>query len=224
MVPLGLSGRPPGYDDAMTSAPPSLETVEFGALAIAFDDRVLRPRAWTAAQSAWAADLLRTAPAGPVLELCAGAGQIGLLAVADSERSLVCVDLSPVACDYARHNADHNGLGHRVEVREGPMDEVIRDSERFALVVADPPWVRRTEVGRYPEDPLVAIDGGDDGLDVARTCLDVARRHLRPDGSMILQIGTLEQVEILRAECADDLVVVEVRECERGVLVRLDLR
>jgi HemK-like putative methylase len=206
----------------MTSAPPTLEVADFGSLTIAFDDRVLRPRPWTADQSRWAAELLLAAPTGPVLELCAGAGQIGLLAVAGSDRRLVCVDLSPVACDYARHNAQLNGLGDRVEVREGPMDEVVRDSERFALVVADPPWVRRTEIGRYPEDPVLAIDGGDDGLDVARTCLDVARRHLRPGGSMVLQVGTVEQAEALGASCAD-LEVVEVRQGERGVLVRLDL-
>ena len=91
---------------------------------------------------------------------------------------LVCVDLDPVACDYARRNADAAGMADRVEVREGAIDEMVRDSERFAMVIADPPWVRRAETGRYPEDPLLAIDGGDDGMDVAWTCLDIARLHL----------------------------------------------
>lgn len=206
----------------MTATEPHL--VDFGSLRIAFDDRVLRPRAWTADQSRWAADLLPSAPAGSVLELCTGAGQIGLLAVVDSDRRLVCVDLSPVACEFARRNADAAGMADRVEVREGSMDAVLGDDERFALVVADPPWVRRTEVGRYPEDPLLAIDGGDDGLDVARLCIEVSRRHLLPGGSLVLQIGTVDQVERLRRELdGSDLDVVEVRECERGVLVRLDL-
>ncbi|MEP9364620.1 methyltransferase domain-containing protein [Nocardioides sp. CN2-186] len=198
------------------------ELIDFGSLRIEFDDRVLRPRAWTADQSRWAAELLATAPTGPVLELCSGAGQIGLLAVAESERSLVCVDLSPVACDYARRNAAAAGMADRVEVREGSMDAVLHEDEQFALVVADPPWVRRAEVGRFPEDPLLAIDGGDDGLDVARLCLEVARAHLRPGGTVVLQIGTLEQVEALGSE-ADGFTVAEVRQGERGVLVRLDL-
>ena len=64
----------------------------FGCLDIAFDERVLRPRAWTMAQSTWGAELLDQMPAGPVLELCAGAGHIGLLALVASERQLVCVD------------------------------------------------------------------------------------------------------------------------------------
>jgi release factor glutamine methyltransferase len=201
------------------------EEMDFGRLRIAFDDRVLRPRPWTAAQSEWAAEILDSAPAGVVLELCSGAGQIGLLAVADTDRRLVCVDLNPVACDFARHNAAVAGLGDRVDVREGAMDDTLRDSERFALVVADPPWVRRADTGRYPEDPVLAIDGGDDGLDVAWACVDVARLHLLPGGSLLLQIGTVEQVEALRYRLRDDVLqVTEVRRAERGVLVRLDLR
>jgi len=199
------------------------ETVGFGPLLISFDDRVLRPRPWTTAQSEWAAEILAAAPAGPVLELCAGAGQIGLLAVAGSDRRLVAVDIDPVACAYARQNAVAAGLADRVEVREGPMDDVLRDSERFALVVADPPWVRRTEVDLFPEDPLVAIDGGEDGLDVARTCLEVARTHLLPRGTLLLQLGSVAQVDALRQQVEEeDLVVAEVRWGERGVLVRLD--
>ncbi len=196
------------------------ETVAFGPLRITFDGRVLRPRPWTEAQSVWAAEILETAPPGPVLELCAGAGQIGLRAVIGSARRLVCVDVDPVACEFARRNVADAGLTERVDVRQGAMDEVLGDSERFALVIADPPWVRRDQVERYPEDPLRAIDGGDDGMDVARTCVDVARRHLSPGGTLLLQLGSVEQADTLRE---DGLAVTEVRWFDRGVLVRLDL-
>ena len=202
------------------------ETMGFGPLRITFDGRVLRPRPWTAAQSEWAAEILADAPAGPVLELCAGAGQIGLLAVAAAPRSLVCVDLDPVACDYARHNARAAGLDDRVEVREGSMEEVLRDSERFALVIADPPWVRREEIGRFPEDPRLAIDGGPDGMEVAWLCVDTARPHLMRGATVLLQLGIVEQVDLLRErlreQTEDELVISEVRWCDRGVLVRLD--
>lgn len=200
----------------MSELAATAETMSFGTLEISFDERVLRPRPWTAAQSAWAAELMATAPEGPVLELCAGAGHIGLLAVADVPRRLVCVDVDPVACAYARVNAEAAGLSDRVEVREGPMDAVLAPDERFALVIADPPWVRRAEIGRFPEDPVRAIDGGADGLDLARLCLEVAQRHLLPGGSVVLQLGTVEQASRLPA------TVTEVREFERGVLARIE--
>ena len=207
-----------------TTSAPGHETVHFGGLEIGFDERLLRPRTWTAEQSRWAAELLDDAPDGPVLELCAGAGHIGLLAVTLRARPLVCVDVSSAACDYARRNAETAGLGGLVTVREGTIDDVLDARERFALVIADPPWVRRVDTGRFPEDPLLAIDGGDDGLDVARACLRAAGRHLVPGGSLVLQLGTLEQVTIVRDELpaygAMDLV--ETRSYPRGVLARFD--
>ena len=198
------------------------ESVDFDGLTIRFDDRVLRPRPWTVAQSRWVAELLPDLPDGPVLELCAGAGQIGLAAVARSTRALVCVEADPVAAAYVVQNAEASGLADRVEVRQAPMSDALRPGEVFAAVVADPPWVPRAETGRFPEDPLTAIDGGDDGLDTARECLAVIGRHLTAGGVALLQLGSTEQVGSLERELsAAALVACEVRTYERGVLALL---
>ena len=125
----------------------------FGSLRIAFDARVLRPREWTAAQSEWAAELLPRLPAGPVLELCAGAGQIGLLAVVDSSRRLVCVDADETACRFARANADGARMADRVEVRQARLEEALAPEDAFPLIIADPPWVPG------PFDPMCATVG-----------------------------------------------------------------
>lgn len=196
----------------------------FGPLTIAFDNRVLHPRGWTAAQSRWARSLLPSLPDGHVLELCSGAGQIGLLAVAETTRQLVCVDADAIACDFARANAESAGLAARVEVRHARLEDALDPGETFPLIIADPPWVPRRDTGQFPEDPITAIDGGEDGLDVARSCLAVIRRHLAPGGSALLQLGTSTQVDMLAAGGGSllGLDVVEVRQHERGVLVRLD--
>jgi methylase of polypeptide subunit release factors len=202
------------------------DEIEFGGLAISFDDRVLRPRPWTIAQSQWAAEVAATAPAGRVLELFAGAGHIGLAAVvaAADERELVMVDLNPAAVELARHNVERAGLTSRVTVRHGRIDEVLDDGERFAVVVADPPWVPSSGIDEFPDDPSIAIDGGDDGLDLARTCCDVVARHLEPGGTAILQLGTADQVRSLDEHLrrtASGLRTGELRVFERGVLVEL---
>jgi release factor glutamine methyltransferase len=200
-------------------------TTAFGELEIVYDDRVLEPRPWTADQSRWAAELDTAAPDGPMLELCSGAGQIGLLAVALTGRRLVCVDVNPVACDFARRNADTAGLAHLVEVREGRLEEAVAADERFALVIADPPWVPRAETRQFPKDPTVAIDGGDDGLDVALACVRIAADHLLLGGSAVLQLGTLAQAAQVSDGLRDvGLVAGEVRTGERGVLLRIDRR
>ena len=200
--------------------------LDFGGLAVSFDDRVIRPRQWTTAQSYWAADRLRHAPPGAVLELCAGVGHIGLLAVADTSRPLVLVDLDETACGYARVNARAAHPDRTVEVRCGRMDEVLSAEERFIAIIADPPWVPTAGTAAFPEDPLTAIDGGPDGMDIAWACVDVAARHLADQGWLLLQLGTPEQADAVDARLARApqlaLEVVEVRDYgESGVLVSI---
>jgi release factor glutamine methyltransferase len=210
----------------MTHSAPAVDgtsELRFGTLDITYDARVLEPRPWTAEQSRWAAELLADLPPGPVLELCSGAGHIGLLTAALSRRPLVAVDIDPAACAFARRNATRAGL--HVDVREGPMDRVLAAGESFVLVTADPPWVRRADTGRFPEDPLLAIDGGVDGLDLARRCLGVADAHLTDSGSVLLQLGTEAQVAEIAAWAREHsrLRVVESRPYgARGTVVRLD--
>jgi release factor glutamine methyltransferase len=197
------------------------ERLPFAGLDISFDDRVLRPRPWTQEQARWAAQLLAHLPPGPVLELCCGAGQIGLAAVARTERRLVCVDLDPTAVEYAEQNARSAGLDHRVEVRRGRFQEVLPPEERYPLVIADPPWVASAETGRFPQDPLLAIDGGSDGLTVARACLETIEQHLDDGGEALLQLGSVDQVAALMSLGSGALRCLEIRCYQGGAVARL---
>jgi release factor glutamine methyltransferase len=200
-----------------------VKSMAFAQLSILYDDRVLAPRAWTALQSNWAAELLRTAPAGRVLELCSGVGHIGLLAVAQQPRDLVQVDMSGTACEYARANAAAADLSVAVEVREGPMDQVIDQAERFALIIADPPWLPSSRTPEFPDDPLLAVDGGVDGLDVAHTCIEVIANHLGVGGSALLQLGSIQQVRSIEPYLKlSRLRAIDFRSHEdRGIVVHV---
>src|SRR5690606_34915582 len=84
---------PPRQPAARTwGVPPPTRSVVIGGLTIAYDDRVLEPRPWTVLQSRWAAELARDVPPGPILELFAGVGHIGLVAATACGRELVQVD------------------------------------------------------------------------------------------------------------------------------------
>jgi methylase of polypeptide subunit release factors len=188
------------------------ETMTFGPLVVAFDERVLRPRPWTLLQASWAAELAVGAPAGPILELCSGAGHIGQAAAVLSGRGLVQVDVDPHACALAEANAAANVTGGHVEVRCGDLGAVLRAEERFPVVLADPPYLSRDEVDDWPLDPVHAIDGGPDGLDLPRRCLAVAGAQVAVDGVVLLQTRGREQVEQLAADlAAAGLELVDVR-------------
>jgi release factor glutamine methyltransferase len=132
------------------------------------------------------------------------------------------VDADPTACANQRRNAANAGI--RVDVREGPMHEVL-DDERFAVVIADPPWVSSHQVAGYPADPPAAIDGGRDGLDLVRACLEVIDGHLVDGGHALLQTGPDQPEAVAGLVSAfPRLWVREVRREEGGALVRIDRR
>ena len=174
---------------------------DFGPLRVGYDDSVLAPRPWTIVQSKHAAALLVGRPQGPLLELHCGAGHIGQAAAAWSRRSLVQVDDNPSACAWARRNAVANRVN--ADVRCVPLEALESDDESFALVIADPPYVPSAETAGFAEDPVHAIDGGDDGLDGIRSSLPVAARLTRPGGSIVLQVRGPGQVDIVGAVAAD---------------------
>lgn len=191
----------------------------FGPLLIAYDDEVLAPREWTFLQSQWAASLAAAAPAGSILELCAGAGHIGLAAAVLADRELVQVEADPVAASYAARNAERAGWSGRTEIRVERLQSAIRPYERFPIMIADPPYLRSADVKRWPEDPVTAIDGGVEGLDLIEACLQVAARCLEQGGKLLLQVrgsGQAEQLGVLSGLRRRDLRVVDD---ERAVLL-----
>ncbi|WP_375490764.1 methyltransferase [uncultured Jatrophihabitans sp.] len=189
-----------------------MQTCRFGPLTVAYDDRVLEPRPWTYAQSTWAAEIAAQSAPGPLLELCAGAGHIGLAAAVLADRDLVQVEADPVAAEYARGNAARAGYAARVEVRAQRLEDAVGAHERFGVIVADPPYLPTGEVPRWPDDPVTAIDGGGDGLGVIRACLAVAGAHLSSDGRLVLQVAGVAQADTVAAMLARERTALQVLE------------
>lgn len=176
----------------------TIGTIVFGPVVVAHDAGVLTPRPWTLAQARWAAAILEHAAAGRVLELGSGAGHIGLAAAAWSGRELVQVDACPRACELARRNA--RAAGVETVIRNAEVSSALDPSERFAMIIADPPYVPSIQVEDFPKDPRHSIDGGPDGLDVARECVRVAERHLQPGGRLLVQLWNAAQAKSMAAE------------------------
>jgi methylase of polypeptide subunit release factors len=217
-----MDGHAPGYQGTVIADIPSRgRLLSFGGLGISYDERVIEPRPWTILQSLWAADLSNRSPDGTMLELCCGAGHIGLLAAARTGRRLVQVDANPAACELARRNAAAAGLADQVEVREGRLLDVVAADESFAIVIADPPYLRTDAITAFPEDPELAIDGGADGLAVVRDCLEVVERASVDGTPTLLQVRGRTQADDVAALLPPHRAIVEIREDgpERAVLL-----
>jgi release factor glutamine methyltransferase len=164
-----------------------LGTAEFHGRTFLCDQRGLVPRPETEQLCEL---VLAGGAATRVLDVGTGSGVIALtLAAAWPEAQLEAVDLSPDALALARENALRLGLSARVRFLAG--DLLAGVSGEFDLIVANLPYIARGEISKLARevqrDPLSALDGGPDGLDVFRRFVPQAAQHLR--GKIALEIG-----------------------------------
>ena len=134
---------------------------------------------------------------GPlVLDLCTGSGCVALSIAQEAPTARVwAVDLSPQACVCTEANSERLRLSERVRVAEGDLFGALPEElrGRFDLVVANPPYIPSADVALLPAEvgrfePVLALDGGEDGLAVARRIWAEARDWLRPGGTIALEL------------------------------------
>lgn len=132
-----------------------------------------------------------------VLDLCTGSGCIGLsLAVLGNPLYVVLSDVSKGACKIAEINREwmkkQEGLQVPVEIVCGDLWESVAGS--FDVIVSNPPYIE-TEVipSLMPEvrshEPVLALDGGRDGMFFYRNIVEGAEQHLNPGGMLCFEIG-----------------------------------
>jgi release factor glutamine methyltransferase len=102
------------------------------------------------------------------------------------------VDLSAAAAEVAARNLDACGLTSRASIIVG--DWTSATEYRFDLIVSNPPYIRSADIEELaPEvrfhDPLLALDGGEDGLAAYRAILPIAASLLLPGGAILVETG-----------------------------------
>ncbi len=159
---------------------------EFCGLRIAVGPGVFVPRRRTEFLVQRAAALAR--PGDVIVDLCCGAGAIAaaLAATVDgAEVHAVDVDRAAVRC--ARQNVP--GYVYEGDLYE-PLPGGLRG--RVGILVANVPYVPTGEIGFLPpearaHEPLTALDGGPDGLDVLRRVAAGAPGWLAPGGHLLIE-------------------------------------
>jgi ribosomal protein L3 glutamine methyltransferase len=128
-----------------------------------------------------------------VLDLCSGCGCIGILAAMQFPNASVdATELSPGAAEVARRNIEDHGLASRVRLLEGDLFTPVA-GRTYDLILANPPYVDREAMQALPAEfraePAMALDGGEDGLDVVHRIIEVAPHHLHAGGMLVVEVG-----------------------------------
>ena len=132
-----------------------------------------------------------------VLDLCTGSGAIGVsLAKLGNDLKVTCSDLSKEALETAKGNALANGL-KSIKFEQGDLFTPFCGKlgrKKFDFIISNPPYIEseviptlQTEVKDH--EPMMALDGGEDGLDFYRQIAVEAPGHLKKGGVLMMEIG-----------------------------------
>ncbi len=149
-------------------------------------------------------------PGIEAVDLCTGSGCIACSIASEYPAArVVAIDIDPAALSLAQRNIDDLGLYERVELLCGDLlAELLPDGrDHYDLIISNPPYVPTavcqsldSEVKDY--DPLLALDGGEDGLDLVRRFAGDALFCLKPGGLLALELyeGHMDKAKALLEE------------------------
>lgn len=167
----------------------------FAGHTFAVDERVLIPRSPLAEliEERFAPWLSDDAKTYRILDLCTGSGCIGIAcALYWPEAAVVVSDISDDALDVAATNVERHNVHDRVQIVQSDLFAAFK-GERFDVIVSNPPYVDAHDMAILPaefeHEPRMALEAGDDGLDVVCIMLREAAEYLNEGGLLIVEVG-----------------------------------
>ena len=182
--------------------------VEFAGLRLTVGPGVFVPRRRTELLAELAIERLYGRDEPVLVELCCGVGAVSAAVLtALPEARVHASDLDAAAVDCARAN-----LPLPAEVAIGDLDGAVPDDlrGRVDVLVANTPYVPSEEVATMPREarehePLLALDGGADGLALARRVAEVSAGWLRPGGIVAIETSVAQAPVLVTAMVAAGL-------------------
>jgi release factor glutamine methyltransferase len=136
-----------------------------------------------------------------IVDVGTGSGAIAVaLAYALPRARLTALDLSSAALAVARRNAQRHGVMERITLLQSDLLSAVESSE-FDAVVSNPPYIAAGEMLEpqvFEYEPHAALFAGPTGLEVYERLIPQARRVLKPDGRLMLEMGYGQRLALER--------------------------
>ena len=132
-----------------------------------------------------------------VLDMCTGSGAIAITVALNSKATVVASDISPLALNVARRNA----LDKCVSVEFIESDLFDKIEGKFDYILINPPYIPTSDIETLDAEvkdyePILALDGGVDGMDVYRKIASEYQNYLNENGVLMLEIGINQTEQI----------------------------
>lgn len=194
-------------------------TQEFMGLTFKVSENVLIPRLDTETVVEEALNYLEKGD--EVLDLCSGSGAIGISIAKLKGCKVTCSDISDDAMKLGEENAHLNKV--KVKFVKSDLFKEFGTGfgrKKYEMIISNPPYIEKDVISTLePEvrdhEPVLALDGGEDGLDFYRVIAKEAHLHLKKNGRLVLEIGSNQ------GECVKKLL--EETEMFTDIEVKQDL-
>jgi len=125
-----------------------------------------------------------------IIDLCTGSGCIAISLKKNLEDcTITASDISDKALEVAQNNAELNNV--KIILKKSNLFENI--VEKFDIIVSNPPYIATDTIPTLSKEvqnePVLALDGGVDGLDFYRKIIELSRDYLNNNGKIFLEIG-----------------------------------
>ncbi len=174
---------------------------EFMKMNFYVNENVLIPRPDTEILVEEVMKIAKKINAKKILDLCTGSGAIAISLAKYIENSqITATDISEEALAIAERNAKNNKVDKQIAFLSSNLFEEL-PKEKYDMIVSNPPYIKReivkTLAKEVQNEPLMALDGGWDGLDFYRKIIHQADDFLKYGGYLCLEIGYDQKEDVM---------------------------
>ena len=174
---------------------------EFMKLNFFVDKNVLIPRQDTEILVEEVIKIAKRINAKKILDLCTGSGAIAVsLAKYLPQTEITAIDISNDALKIAKKNAVSNHVENQITFISSDMFTNLNE-EKFDIIVSNPPYIKTNVIKeldiQVKNEPYIALDGGEDGLDFYKKIINESYQYLKCNGYLCLEIGFDQKFDVI---------------------------